>query len=194
MRHGKRRGKLGVKSAHRQALLKNLVKSLVIHKRIFTTVNKAKEASAYADQMVTLAKRGDLSSRRLLISRLGSPHAANTLITQIAPVFKERQGGYTRVLKVGFRPGDGAAKALLEFSAVIESPDIKKKPKTEKLKKELKPKESAPKTHVHEEKKRPAPQAEKVSPKKEEKKESEKRGGFLNTLRKFLKGDEDKKS
>lgn len=184
MRHGRLRRKLGVKSQHRQALLRNLVKSLVIYKRIFTTVARAKEAGAFADRMVTLAKCGDLSSRRRLISRLGSPHAANTLITQIAPAFKERQGGYTRVLKVGFRKGDAADTALLEFSTLIESPKIKKKPKKEKPEKKVKEEE---KKSLHLEEKAEAP-------KKEEKKESEKKGGFLSILRKFLKGDDDKKS
>lgn len=187
MRHGRLRRKLGVKSQHRQALLRNLVKSLVIYKRIFTTVARAKEAGAFADQMVTLAKCGDLSSRRRLISRLGSPHAANTLITQIAPAFKERQGGYTRVLKVGFRKGDAAGTALLEFSTLIESPKITKKPKKEKLKKEVKEAEVE------------KPVEEKIKEQKaevlhKEKKESEKKGGFLSILRKFLKGDDDKKS
>ncbi|MBI3314199.1 MAG: 50S ribosomal protein L17 [Candidatus Omnitrophica bacterium] len=199
MRHGRLRRKLGVKSQHRKALLRNLVQSLVIHKRIFTTVAKAKEASAFADQMVTLAKRGGLSSHRLLISRLGSQQAAKTLITQIAPAFKDRQGGYTRVLKVGFRPGDAADTALLEFSTFIESPEKKKaqKPKKEgKIKETEAPQKVKEKKveHIHEEKKHPSREEKAEAPKKAEKKESEKKGGFLNTLRKFLKGDEDKKS
>ena len=196
MRHRRMKGKLGVKTHHRKALLRNLVKSLVIHKRIHTTFAKAKEASSFADQMVQLAKQGDLHARRLLISRIGCSGTAHTLITQIAPHFKERQGGYTRVLRLGTRPGDGAEKALLEFTTVIEAPKKSGKPKKEKKVKETKhevhpekTKKEKPKAREEEkaeEKKTPPP----ATQEKEGKKESEKKGGFLGALRKFLKGDE----
>lgn len=196
MRHQRLRRKLGVTTAHRKALLRNLVRALVIRKRIQTTLAKAKETSSFADQMITLAKRGGLHSRRLLIARLGCPETADTLITQIAPHFKERKGGYTRILKLGTRVGDGAETALLEFSTLIETPEKEKKPKKparqkagpsiggEKKIKEIKHEEAAP-----EKPKLPAPKAEEKG--KEGKKESEKKGGFLSALRKFLKGDEE---
>ena len=204
MRHQRLRRKLGVTTAHRKALLRNLVRALVIRKRIQTTLAKAKEASSFADQMITLAKRGGLHSRRLLVARLGCPNTADTLITQIAPHFKERQGGYTRIMRLGTRVGDGAETALLEFSTLIEAPAKEKKPKKEKRPKEVK--------HAHEEAAPEKPKKEKAKEKeagpkkvekktagaaegeakgKEDKKESEKKGGFLSALRKFLKGDEE---
>ena len=194
MRHRRLRGKLGVKSAHRKALLRNLVRNLVIRKRIQTTLVKAKAASAYADGMVELAKRGDLHARRTLISRLGCSQTAHALITQIAPHFKERKGGYTRVLRLGTRKGDGGQVALLEFTAMIEDPEKKKAKKLKKAKevkheipvekpKKDKPKEKAPEAEE--------PTKGKKAPEQSgEKKESEKKGGFLSTLRRFLKGDE----
>lgn len=197
MRHRRHRLTLGITVDHRRALLRNLVRNLVIRKRIRTTLAKAKAASSFADSMVELAKRGDLHARRLLIARLGCSQTAHTLITQIAPHFRERRGGYTRVLRLGTRPGDGAQTALLEFTATIETP---KKPKKEKKAKEIqheepkapkekkeKVKEKAPEAKA-EEKKKPSG---KTAEEKSEKKESEKKGGFLSALRRFLKGDEE---
>ena len=208
MRHQRQRGKLGVKTKHRKALLRNLVRNLVIRKRIRTTLNKAKAASSFADSMVELAKRGDLHARRLLISRLGCDDTAHTLITQIAPHFKERKGGYTRVLRLGYRPGDAADMALLEFTAVIEMPEKSKKPKKEKKAKEIQheeaPAEKPKKEKSHEKEETKAEEKKKTPGKsakggsapggkeaKQEKKESEKKGGFLGALRRFLKGDEE---
>lgn len=206
MRHRRLKRKLGVKSAHREALLRNLVRCLVTHKRIETTYAKAKEASSFADRMVTLAKRGGLHARKLLISKLHCEHSAGVLIDKIAPQFKERNGGYTRVLRMsGHRVGDGAEMALLEFSVLIPEPEKAVKPKKEK-KKDTKPhaavevekpkKEKAKKEKEVEEvkpHKAPAAKADKAEVEKgkeQEKKESEKKGGFLGALRKFLKGDE----
>ena len=193
MRHRRLRRKLGVKTNHRKALLRNLVRNLVIRKRIRTTYAKAKEASAFADRMVQLAKRGeDLHARRLLIARLACPDTADTLIRQIAPLFKERQGGYTRVLRLGYRPGDGAETALLEFTTVIEAP-----PKPRKLKKEKKAERDEEKIFQtrqtedkSEAKEKEKEKEEKKPPESREKKESEKKGGFLGALRRFLKGDD----
>ena len=199
MRHRRLRRKLGVKSQHRRALLRNLVRNLVIYKKIRTTFAKAKEASSFADQMVTIAKRGDLHSRRLLISNVGCADTADSLIKKIAPVFKERQGGYTRVLRMENRPGDQAEMALLEFTAVIEMPKKERKPK--KAKKESPAKEVELEKPKKEKKDRllkaedEKPETKKASgvkedaASKEEKKESEKKGGFLGALRKFLKGE-----
>lgn len=201
MRHGRRKKKLGVKTGHRKALLRNLLRSLVIYKRIRTTVVKAKAASAFADKMVTIAKRGDLHARRILISHVGHADTADQLIKGIAPHFKERNGGYTRVLKLDeYRPGDAGDVAILEFTAQIAAPA---KPK--KKAKAVKPKETteAPKKVKEEPKKKTSAKENKEETKKEEKKvskkekeedqdkkESEKKGGFLGALRKFLKGDE----
>ena len=194
MRHRRLRGKLGVKTNHRKALLRNLVRSLVQRKRIKTTLAKAKVASSFADTVVEIAKRGDLHARRLLIARLGCAETAHTLITQVAPKFKDRQGAYTRVLRVGTRHGDGGEVALLEFTATIEAPEKPKKPKKSAIKKSD-PSLSFGGEKAHEEKK-PAKGASKEKAEEKEKtpekKESEKKGGFLGALRRFLKGDEEK--
>ncbi|HOW58526.1 MAG TPA: 50S ribosomal protein L17 [Candidatus Omnitrophota bacterium] len=187
MRHRRLRRKLGVKSDHRKALLRNLLRALVLKKRIETTHAKAKETSAFADKMVTIAKKDGLHARRLLISKLGNADVADLLIKKIAPQFKDRQGGYTRVLRLGLRPGDGAQKALLEWTAVFEAPAKKAKKKKEKKPEEKvddKPSLKETAKTVTEKKK------EAETPKPVEKPDSEKRGGFLGKLRKFLKGDD----
>lgn len=183
MRHKNRRGKLGVKSQHRIALLRNLTRSLVLHKRIETTVVKAKQASAFSEKLIEIGKRGDLHARRLLISKLGCADTADALIKVIAPQFKDRKGGYTRVLKLSNRPGDGAQKAILEFTEVFEAPESK----TKKSKKKTAAKSTAKKAAEEAPKKAPAKE---VSEEKAEEKAEGKKGGFLGTLRKFLKSDE----
>ena len=189
MRHRRLRRKLGVKTNHRKALLRNLIRSLVIHKRIETTYAKAKEASSFADRMVEIAKAGDLHARRLLISKLGMADTAHALITEIAPQFKDRAGGYTRVLRLGTRVGDGGQVALLEFTATFELPEKAKKAKKAKKEKEKEAKAAPEPEKEKPKKEKPAPkEAEKPSA---EKKESEKKGGFLSALRRFLKGDEE---
>ncbi len=189
MRHQRLRRKLGVKSQHRRALLRNLVKALVLRKRIRTTLAKAKEASAFADKMLTLAKRGDLHARRLLIAELGCKNSAASMIKDIAPHFKERQGGYTRVLRLMPRPGDNSQMALLEFTAIIAAPEKPKTAKPKKAKTPAKPEAETAKTEAPKSKKTSAA-AEQVEKTAEDKKDAEKKGGFLGSLRKFLKGDE----
>ena len=110
MRHQRRRRTLGVVTAHRTAKLRNLVRALVLKKRIETTHAKAKETSALADKMITIAKREGLHARRLLISKVRDPEIARILITQIAPLFKGRAGGYTRVVKRTMRGSNDARK------------------------------------------------------------------------------------
>jgi large subunit ribosomal protein L17 len=178
MWHRKKRHRLGVKTKHRKALLRNLVRNLAFHRQILTTLARAKETSRVADQMVTLAKKGTLAARRQLIRRLGSSEVASLFMDQIAPRLRDRKGGYTRVLKTGTRPGDGAQQALLEFSVPIEISQKEAKPKKEK-----KPKAVEEKKVVKIEKEKPE--------KKGEKEETEKRGGFLSKLRKFLKGSDE---
>jgi len=186
MRHQRRRRTLGVVTAHRTAKLRNLVRALVLKKRIETTHAKAKETSAFADKMITIAKRDGLHARRLLITKVRDPEIARILITQIAPLFKGREGGYTRVLRLGYRAGDGAQMALLEWTAVFEAPA-----KKAKKKKAAKPADkAAEKTPVKESPKAADVKKESEAPKQTEKKDSEKKGGFLGKLRKFLKGDE----
>ena len=186
MRHQRRRRTLGIVSEHRTALFRNMLRALVLKKRIETTHARAQETSAFADKMVTIAKRKGLHARRLLISKVRDPEIARILITQIAPLLKDRKGGYTRVLRLGYRAGDGAQMALLEWTAVFEAPSRKAKKK-----KEAKPVEKAVEKPAIKESTKPADaKKESAAPKQAEKKDSEKKGGFLGTLRKFLKGDD----
>jgi large subunit ribosomal protein L17 len=115
MRHLKQGRKLGRTSAHRRALLRNLATALLEHERIVTTEPKAKELRRVADKLVTLGKRGDLHARRQALQVVRSNAVVHKLFNDIAPRFAERQGGYTRVLRLGYRPGDAAAMAVIEL-------------------------------------------------------------------------------
>ncbi len=129
MRHMNQGRKLNRTPAHRKALFRNLVLALIKHERIKTTDPKAKELRHFADRMVTLGKRGDLAARRLAFDFMQSRDAVKKLFDEIAPRFKERQGGYTRVVKFGFRRGDAAPLSIIEFVDVSERAETKKPPK-----------------------------------------------------------------
>ena len=126
MRHQNQGRKLNRTSAHRKALFRNLVLSLIRHERIRTTDAKAKELRRFADRMVTLGKRGDLSARRLAFDFIRSRDAVKKLFDEIAPRFKDRAGGYTRVIKFGFRRGDAAPISVVEFTGDVEQKQGKK--------------------------------------------------------------------
>ncbi len=115
MRHLKRTAKLGRTSEHRNAMLANLVCSLIEHKRVTTTLAKAKAARSVAEKMVTLGKKGTIHHRRLAVARLHQEDAAKTLFKDIAPVYKDRKGGYTRIIRLENRIGDAAQRAILEW-------------------------------------------------------------------------------
>src|SRR6478735_1762517 len=116
MRHLKRTAKLGRQFEHRNAMLSNMVCSLIKHKRITTTLAKAKAARSVAEKIVTLGKAGTLHDRRLVSSRLHQDEeAVKILFNEIAPTQKDRNGGYTRIMKLGQRQGDAAQLAILEF-------------------------------------------------------------------------------
>ncbi len=115
MRHKAQVAHFGRDTDHRRALIRNLVNSLVEHGRIQTTVAKAKELRRHAERAVTMAKKGDLNSRRILLSRFPHEATVQTLMSDLAVRFKDRPGGYTRILKVGSRPGDNAQVALIEW-------------------------------------------------------------------------------
>jgi large subunit ribosomal protein L17 len=116
MRHLKRTAKLGRTGEHRNAMLANLVCSLIKQKRVTTTLAKAKAARSVAEKMVTLGKRGRLHDRRLAAARLHQEDAAKILFKEIAPAFKERRGGYTRIVRLmNQRQGDAAQMAILEW-------------------------------------------------------------------------------
>ena len=107
--------KLGRATDHRKAMLRNLVTSLLRNERIETTVTRAKEAQRMADRMITLGKRGDLNARRQALAYIYDEDVVTKLFSEIAPKYAERNGGYTRVLKLGPRRGDGAELAILEL-------------------------------------------------------------------------------
>jgi large subunit ribosomal protein L17 len=115
MRHGFRGRRFGRRSDHRQAMLVNLCQALVKHEQITTTLPKAKDLRPVVEKLITLAKRGDLHARRLLIARTRSEPTAAKLIDILGKRYKERPGGYTRVLKAGFRHGDNAPMAVIEL-------------------------------------------------------------------------------
>lgn len=115
MRHGKKFNHLGRKKGHRDALLKNLSIALVTHKRIITTLAKAKALKVYFEPLVTKSKSNTTHSRRTIFSYLQSKESVNELFDIIAPKVGDRPGGYTRVIKMGFRKGDGAEMAMIEL-------------------------------------------------------------------------------
>ena len=116
MRHGNAGRKLNRTQSHRKALFANLAASLVEHEQIVTTLPKAKDLRPIVEKLVTLAKKGDLAARRQAIAELqNNEAAAKKLFEVLGPRYKARQGGYTRVLKAGFRYGDSAAVAVIEF-------------------------------------------------------------------------------
>jgi large subunit ribosomal protein L17 len=115
VRHARAGKKLGRDSAHRKALYSNLAGALIEHGRIKTTVTKAKAVKPLAEQMITLGRRGDLHARRQATSFLRSRDVVHKLFAEVAPLFKDRPGGYTRIVKIGPRPGDSAEMAYLEL-------------------------------------------------------------------------------
>ena len=115
MRHRRKGKKLGVNPSHRRALLANLAENLIIHKRIKTTDARAKELRRYIEPLVTKAKKGDLNSIRMIARKIRHKNILNILLSDIAPVYEERNGGYTRIIKLGFRDNDRASVSLIEF-------------------------------------------------------------------------------
>jgi large subunit ribosomal protein L17 len=123
MRHARGYRRLNRTHEHRKALFANMAGSLIEHEQIKTTLPKAKELRRVVEKLVTLGKRGDLHARRQLLSVLADAGLADKVITTLADRYKDRQGGYTRVLRAGFRYGDAAPLAVIEF--VDRDPDAK---------------------------------------------------------------------
>ncbi|MFZ4856471.1 MAG: 50S ribosomal protein L17 [Desulfuromonadaceae bacterium] len=115
MRHGNAGRRLGRKTSHRVAMFRNMVTSLLEHGKITTTDAKAKEIRVVAERMITLGKRGDLHSMRLAASVIREKSVVTKLFSTIAPCYKERPGGYTRIIKLGIRQGDAAPLSLIEL-------------------------------------------------------------------------------
>ncbi|MCF7801407.1 MAG: 50S ribosomal protein L17 [Candidatus Marinimicrobia bacterium] len=141
MRHQKRGRKLNRTASHRKAMLANMAANLILHKQIKTTHPKALETRSYIERLITKAKRGDIHARRMVLRKLHRKDVVKILFDEIAPLYQDRNGGYTRIMKLGSRPNDGAAISILslvDFEGQI-APDESKE-ETKKTKK------SAPKT------------------------------------------------
>ena len=123
MRHQRVMKKFGRSMEHRKAMMKNMVTNLILAESITTTLPKAKQARKDAEKMVTLARKGTLAARRLAASRLLQPKAMQKLFDKIVPAMDCRKGGYTRILKVGNRKGDGAEMAILQWVTAPEAKD-----------------------------------------------------------------------
>ncbi|GFE61551.1 50S ribosomal protein L17 [Geobacter sp. AOG2] len=115
MRHSKAGRRLGRKTSHREAMFRNMVTSLLAHEKITTTDAKAKEIRSVAEKMITLGKRGDLHAQRLAASYIREKSVVTKLFSAIAPRYKDRPGGYTRIVKLGIRQGDTAPISLIEL-------------------------------------------------------------------------------
>jgi len=133
MRHGKKFNHLGRKSAHRKATLRNMVIALITHKRINTTLAKAKALRVYAEPLITKSKSNDMHNRRVAFSYLQNKEATTELFDVVGPAVANRPGGYLRVIKTGFRLGDGAELAMIElvdFNDVYNKDSAKKSGRT----------------------------------------------------------------
>lgn len=130
MRHQTHHGRLGVQPAHRRALVRNMVTSLLKHERIKTTKARAKEVRRYAEKMITMAKKETLASKRNVLGFVREREVVNKLFKSLIYRYAERRGGYTRILKLGYRPGDGAEMVFLELvDRPIEEKTIEPKDK-----------------------------------------------------------------
>ena len=121
MRHKKKGRKLGRKVGNRRALLMNLACQLIVHKKIKTTDPKAKELRSYIEPFITLAKKNSLHSRRLVIKKIPKKNIVRILFEEIAPIFSDRPGGYTRITKLGYRDNDRAPVTNIEFVESIDN-------------------------------------------------------------------------
>ena len=166
MRHGKKFNHLGRTASHRSALLSNMACSLIEHKRINTTVAKAKALRVFVEPILTKAKEDTTHNRRTVFSYLQSKEAVTELFRTVAPKIAERNGGYTRIIKTGFRPGDAADTALIELVDFNElyNPNAEEKKATRRSRRPAKKVEAA----VVEAPKAEAPKAEAVEETKAE--------------------------
>jgi large subunit ribosomal protein L17 len=142
MRHRKKTLKLNRHPSHMRAMLANMVRSLFLHEAITTTLPKAKGAKPLAEKMISLGKKNDLAARRQAIATLHDEVVVKKLFSEIAPKFNDRTGGYTRIIRAGFRAGDGANMAILELVGRVVQPKVTV-PAAEKAEKKTKAKEEA---------------------------------------------------
>ncbi len=162
MRHGKKINHLGRTAPHRKAMLSNMACSLIEHKRINTTVAKAKALRVYVEPILTKAKEDTTHNRRIVFSYLQSKEAVTELFRTVAPKIAERNGGYTRIIKTGFRPGDAADTALIELVDFndIYNPNEAEKKTTRRSRRSTAKKETAPVAETSEAKVEETPAAE----------------------------------
>ena len=148
MRHNKKFNHLGRKKAHRDALLSNMTISLIMHKRIFTTLAKAKALRIFAEPIINRAKEDSTANRRLVFSHLQDKKAVTELFTEVAQKIADRPGGYTRILKTGNRLGDNAKTCFIELvdynENMLKAKTEKKQPRTRRSRKSNKPAAEAP--------------------------------------------------
>ena len=139
MRHLNSKKKLGLTSrTHRKAMLCNMAVSIIKHKKIKTTHARAKELQRFLEPLITFAKRGDLHARRQVLRKIKHKEIVHTLFHEIAPIYSERAGGYTRITKLGFRDNDRASVSQIELIDYIDSIDTKEKPEEKKQSKSKK--------------------------------------------------------
>jgi len=191
MRHRKRKGQLNKQGSHRKALLRNMVRNLMLYQRIKTTDRRARETRRIAEHLITLGKENDLAARRLAFAIIPDRSIVKKLFHEIAPLFKSRQGGYTRIIPVGFRKGDNASMVLLELTEMKVVEKVKKKAtEKEKVKEPEAVKEEKPREHPS--KPAPKPKAVLHDEKAEQKAKSEdsrmeSKKSFLKNLRGYFR-------
>ena len=186
MRHNQEKHRLGRNPKERKAMLENMVSSLIIHQQITTTLQKAKATQRLADRVISLGKKDSLASRRQVFSYLQDHQLTSRLFKEVAPRFKSRNGGYTRILHLQRRKGDGADLALLELTEkeikVKEAkPKSKKEPKTDTHK-------HSHEGHEHKHAEEPKAKApEKPAHPKQEQKKDKPKSGFFSNVSKFFR-------
>lgn len=146
MRHAKRINHLGRTSAHREAMLSNMAASLIMHKRINTTLAKAKELKKFVEPLITRSKNDTTHSRRIVFAYLHNKFAVTELFREVSQKVADRPGGYTRILKTGFRKGDNAEMCMIELVDFNETYTVEEKKKTTKTRRSSK--KTAPKAEV----------------------------------------------
>lgn len=147
MRHAKRINHLGRTSAHREAMLSNMATSLIMHKHINTTLAKAKELKKFVEPLITRSKNDTTHSRRIVFAQLHNKYAVTELFREVSQKVANRPGGYTRILKTGFRKGDNAEMCLIElvdYNETYTTEEVKKTTKTRRSSKKSAPKAEAP--------------------------------------------------
>jgi large subunit ribosomal protein L17 len=131
MRHRNAGFKLGRNTSHRRALLRNLVTSVLVEDRVETTLTKAKAVRPLVEKMITLGKKGDMHSRRQALSYMMTAKSVDRLFDTVAPRYKDRQGGYLRIVRTGFQQGDGAEKAFIELLGAEKQLEVKRQKRDE---------------------------------------------------------------